>query len=139
MTIYNDIPLALQTATKTLLNGMGVPDNLIDWDADIPFKGAPSTDYIEVRHFRNANQSPTWDVGSVFLGFWQISVVSFKQKGEIPALVIAGQIATTFDRAAEFWQGTTRVQISGKPNVLTVVQEGMKASYPVSIPYRCTG
>jgi hypothetical protein len=132
---------ALIAATTAALTGIGFTDaaHQIAWP-DVGYQVADKpTRYIEVLHFRNSTVGPNWGEEKEFTGIWQISVIDFTQEGEIPALVICSQIADTFHKDAVFWNADTKVLITDPPTALTVVLEGHKATYPVSIRYRCSG
>lgn len=140
------IAAALYAQTELVLAALGFDDTTIDWG--LPFEppaklGNPQDDpanvprTIEVRHFRNAASGPFWTAGTVFQGIWQISVVDYTQKGPFPPLDICRQIAASFQKDAELWYGDTRVTITAPPSILSVIEEQHRATYPVSVPYRC--
>lgn len=95
--------------------------------------------YLEVTHFRNDAQSPMWDESSVYSGILQIGLVSYMQQGELPELEICGKIAKAFRKNTVLNYGEAVVRISASPSILSVLQDGHKATYPVSIPYRTSG
>lgn len=147
MTDEITIAAALYSRTDTLLGTLGFNSDLIDWGLpyEAPDKlGNPADDAanvpqtIEVRHFRNSPTSPNWDSGTEFLGIWQITVIDYRQLGPFGPLAVCQQIVAAFDKDTEIWNGTTRVQITGKPAILSVIEEQHRALYPVSIPYRCS-
>ena len=152
MTDELTIAAALYARTDIILTQLGFTAALVDWGLpyEAPDKlGNPADDAanvpqtIEVRHFRNSPTSPNWDSGTEFLGIWQITVIDYRQLGPFGPLAVCQQIVAAFDKDAqgrdcEIWHGSTRLQITGKPAILSVIEEQHRALYPVSIPYRCS-
>lgn len=140
MTVPVDIATILLRQAKQTLNAMGFGDNVIDIDPNIPFPvPATPTQYFEVRHFKNTPNGPAWGDGSIYQGFLQISLIDFQQRGEVAALGSLGQLLDVFHKGAIFWEVGTKVTIDKPPALLSVVQDGHKAIYPVSISYHATG
>ena len=93
--------------------------------------------YIQVRHFPNRNPSdPTWGDEQIKQGFLQIGIIDTKQKGSIKPSELADEILALFTKGTKIKQGAVLVVIDQHPTLLSVVQDGQKSIYPVSIPYR---
>lgn len=93
--------------------------------------------YIEVRHFPNVNPGdPTWGDEQLKEGFLQVGIVDPMNKGTIAPARIADEILTLFAKGTRLTEDNVTVKIEKHPNLLTVVQDGQRAIFPVSIPYR---
>lgn len=132
-----EVMVRLADATRGILSGLEFGDDLVDWP-DVPFKvPANPTRYFEIRHFRTDPQSNDWAGDTrVMVGIWQISLIDFTQAGEVQPLTLLSQVADFFQKGQGFWQGDSQINITDPPSFLTVVQEGHKAIYPLSVRYR---
>lgn len=135
--LVSDITRALLDKAQAVCETLGYA-GLIDMP-DVGFKVPDQpTKYIEVRIFRNDKVSPLWGPGGANVGFLQISVVAFEQEGEIPPTVLCDQIAAAFPKGSKLEFGSALVRISRDPSILSAIQDGQKATYPVSIRYHCS-
>lgn len=93
--------------------------------------------YIEVRHFPNTNPSdPTWGDEQMKQGFLQVGIVDTAQRGTLAPAAIADEILAHFAKGTQLTEGNVTVKIETHPTLLTTVQDGQRAIFPVSIPYR---
>lgn len=138
MSIEVDIANALANRIIAAAPGLGLPLAM----PNIPFPPSDHPEYsenvyLDIKHFRNTNLSPTWGNEKTLLGLYQISIVDPRQAGEISATAIASQIIDLYAKNSNLFEGSTRVLIYEQPSLLSTVQSGQKSIYPVSIPYRC--
>lgn len=133
MSVETDISDALTQATETVAASLGLTVSYPNRDFTPPDNNGR---YLEVMHFRNTNQNPTWGIEKTLLGIWQIAVVDPLKEGEIPSTVHAAAIIDAFGKNTKIFSGVVRLQITQAPTLLTMVQDGARALFPVSIPYR---
>ena len=136
--IATDIAKALLEKVEAVCDTLGFGVPLRDMP-NVGFKTPDSpTTYIEVRLFRAEKESPLWGPGGPNDGILQISVVDYQQEGEIPPLAVCEKIAAAFPKGLALEYGSALVRILRDPSILSAIQDGQKATYPVSIRYRCS-
>lgn len=130
------IEIALSEATRVMAFSLNLPvlyPNIINDTIPPP----DESDYIEVKHFPNVTDGYDWGSAiDIQTGIWQLGLVTTKRDG-VDRLVIIDQIGSYFARGMEFRSGQTVVKIEQPPSLLTVIVDGQKSIYPVSIRYRC--
>lgn len=128
---------ALAARTATLATALGLTVSYPNVAFDVPTDDAR---YLEVKHFPNGTTDFAWNNSpSVHIGIWQVALIDPKQLGSVAALAICDDIAEHFARGTWLEETGTIVKIDGKPSVMGLIQDGHKATYPVSIRYRCSG
>lgn len=131
--IETSIIQALSDATDSIAATLGLP--VAHPNVTYNTEGVPA--YLEVVHLPNTNGNIAWQTPIEHRGIWQVNYVSTLQRGAIAASVVTAQIALAFAKGTRLAAGAGVVQIDEKPSCLSVIEDGHKGTFPVSIPYRC--
>lgn len=119
----------------------------LEFDDDVPveypntpFPGEgqdkPAT-YIEVRHFRNANQRMSMKGSDPHLrqGILQLTVITPLNAGPNNATALAGQVAQQFPADLALFSAGVKIRVQAAPDVLSADKTDVSWDVPVSVRY----
>jgi hypothetical protein len=127
---------------KALLDAAAAAAATLNLSIQMPNVDFPTPDvaYLEAVHFINQNANPNWSDETIYQGILQINFITPDHRGSFDPAEVCGKIVTLFDKGTILWtgeHGDVAIKIDAKPSRLTIIQEGSKATYPVSISYVC--
>lgn len=94
--------------------------------------------HLDAKHFRNRNGGAYWGNEKTLVGILQVSVIDPNQIGDIPPTEVASKIIKHFRKNTILWTPSmNRIVIYDEPSLGSMLQDGHRAIYPVSIPYLC--
>lgn len=137
MTIEADIETALFGRVEAFATSIGYDGSLIEWQNKI-FAPPTNNQYLSVRHFPNTPINYDWGGDHpILIGILQVTVVWSSNAGTISPTEIAGQIKAYFAKGTMIAAGSKIIKIEVHPTLMSDIQDGQSAQFPVSIPYRC--
>lgn len=131
--IDNDIYEALVNHTQAVATALSLR---VAWP-EVAFAPNNNETFLEVTHFKNSNGNPSWGSEVIKQGIWQVSVVvNGDRYGVITPTDLAEQVAAAFKKNTRIFITGTSIKCYQHPNLLSVITDPGKATYPVSIPYQ---
>lgn len=107
-------------------------------DQETPYKPTIGQAYVEATIL--VNETGTLSIGSgkkQFVGIYQITVVSPRSEGTIPATVLADVVVDHFKKDTILDGDGVRVRVNRHPSQATPTSDGSWVRVPVSVPYHC--
>lgn len=135
MNVQTEIENAIIAAVEAMANA--APFTNIPFEYPNRKLDPTPENYVQVVQLRNNQRNYAWGEGTVYPGILQLNVVGAVDQGTGPLLDLCDAIVATFPKGRDMRSGGLVVKIEVEPEVLSTLQDGHKATVPVSIRYRC--